>query len=69
MNQFTWIGIVLILLGIAFVLVSILGRFFTFEGIPNWLIFVYSSDNFYFATSPILILISMIVLIFKCLTN
>lgn len=65
MEQLTWLGIILILLGAAFVLVPILGKHITLDEIPSWLIYVYSSGNFYFATSPILILISVLILIFR----
>lgn len=69
MNEFIWIVIILIFLGIAFVFLSVLGEFFSLEEIPNWLVFIYSSDGFHFVTSPILILLSAIILIFKCLMN
>lgn len=64
MNHFTWMGIVLILLGGAFVLIPMLEKYFTLEEMPSWLIYVYHRGNFYLATSPILILISALILIF-----
>ena len=54
-------GIILILLGIMFVLLPILIRHLpSIEKLPPILIYVYRSDNFYFVTSPLLILISVI---------
>lgn len=58
----TWLGIALILIGLALVLLPIIGNYVDFSQVPSWLIFVYPSDGFYFATSPILIVFSLIAL-------
>lgn len=58
-----WLGIILILLGITLILVPILGRFIQLEKIPDWLIYVYNGDGFYFVTSPILILATLLAII------
>jgi len=65
MHQFTWIRIILILLGTAFVLIPILEQSINLGDVPSWLIYVYESENFYFATSPILILASALILILR----
>lgn len=67
MHPLTWVGIALILLGFAFLLVPVLGKFIDFSGVPGWLIYVYHRDGFYFVTSPLLILLSMLSLIFHLL--
>lgn len=58
MHPLTWLGIALILVGVAFVLLPILGKVIDLSRIPSWLIFVYRSNGFYFVTSPLLICIS-----------
>lgn len=63
MREFTLIGVILILLGIAFVIVPVLSKYVNPQELPNWIIYVYQSGDFYFATSPILILFSAIFLI------
>lgn len=64
-HPLTWAGIVLIVIGIALVLLPILGKYIDFARVPWWLIYVYKSDGFYFVTSPLLIalfLLSVILL-------
>lgn len=60
MHPLTWMGLALILAGMALVLIPILGRYIDVFGIPPWLLWVYRSDGFYFVTSPLLLLISFI---------
>ncbi|MEM1688925.1 MAG: hypothetical protein QXU01_02960 [Candidatus Hadarchaeales archaeon] len=67
MYPLSLLGIVLILLGLAFLIAPIIARYFDVERIPSWLIYVYRSDGFYFVTSPILILISFVLLILHLL--
>ncbi len=65
-------GTTLILLGIAFLLIPILaGRgFLKGVNIPPILLYVYSRNGFHFATSPILIIISLVsILIFFLLRH
>lgn len=69
MRAISLIGILLILLGIAFVIVPILANNIDLNDIPSWLVFVYERGNFYFATSPIIIIISVIVFVLRFLTN
>ena len=57
------IGIALILVGAALVLFPTVGRYIDLSKIPSWLIYVYHSDGFYFATSPLLLLLSLAVFI------
>jgi len=57
MHPLTWAGVVLIIIGAALVLLPILGRYVDLTNIPWWLIYVYKSDGFYFATSPLLIVL------------
>ena len=63
--SFYILGIVFVLIGIAFFLVPLLAKSGTISGlkIPWIILYVYQSDGFYFATSPILIIISFIGLI------
>jgi len=51
----------MILLGMLFVLIPLLARYAPeIEKLPPILLYVYRRDNFYFATSPILIIISIV---------
>jgi hypothetical protein len=68
-NNFSFylIGIILILLGIAFLLIPLLASSGALKNvnIPPIILYVYNHDGFYFATSPILIIVSLIsILIF-----
>ncbi|MCP8317625.1 MAG: hypothetical protein H3Z51_12325 [archaeon] len=60
-------GILLILIGLALVLLPLIANYLPsiekLEKLPPILIYVYRSENFYFVTSPLLILISLILLI------
>ena len=60
-------GILLIIIGLALVLLPIIANYLPsiekLEKLPPILIYVYRSENFYFITSPLLILISLILLI------
>jgi hypothetical protein len=55
-----WLGAALILMGVALVLIPIIGAHFDLSKIPSWLIYVYRSNGFCFVTSPILIVISIL---------
>ncbi len=60
---FASLGILFILIGIAFVLIPILVKIIPhadLENIPWFLLYIYRRDNFVFATSPILITISIV---------
>lgn len=60
------LGILFIILGIALILVPIIAKSFSsvqLEQIPWILLWVYKSDGFWFATSPILIIIGIIMYI------
>ena len=56
-SPFTGLG--LILLGALFLAVPYLGRFIDLEKVLWWVICVYRSGGFTFATSPLLILLSL----------
>jgi len=57
---FTIIGLILIFLGFLFIMLPFISRILPSLGkIPSILWWTYRSDNFYFATSPILIIISI----------
>ena len=63
-TPFQSMGWILILLGIIFVAMPYIARFVPdLDRIPWWILWVYRSDGFYFATSPILIFISIISII------
>jgi len=55
------IGFVFVLIGIAFFLIPLIARSGALSGIkiPWIILYVYHSDGFYFATSPLLIIISL----------
>ena len=62
-SPYTVIGFLLILLGVLFVALPYLRGVVDFDKIPWYLIWVYRSDGFTFATSPILIIISLLSII------
>jgi len=64
----TLLGLSLILIGVALVLLPLLTRALqnpAFESIPWILLYVYRSDGFVFATSHILILLSVLVYLYS----
>jgi hypothetical protein len=69
-QSFTWFGITMVLLGVLFVLIPYLVRFAPeIEKLPTLLLYVYHRDTFYFATSPILIIISIISVLVSLLSR
>jgi hypothetical protein len=63
MHPLTWLGIALILVGVAFVLLPLLGKYIDLSQVPPWLIYVYHNNGFYFVTSPLLLALSAIAFI------
>ena len=63
MHALTWLGLALILIGVALVLLPMLGEHLARLRIPWWLVYVYRGDGFYFVTSPLLLAISAISLV------
>ena len=59
-NPFTFLGILFIVLGLLFVAIPFISRYIDLDKIPWIILWVYKSDGFIFATSPILIIISII---------
>ncbi|MEM3088409.1 MAG: hypothetical protein QXP20_04780 [Candidatus Bathyarchaeia archaeon] len=58
---FTWIGLIMIVLGILFILIPFIVKYApAIEKLPPILVYVYRHNNFYFATSPILIIVSIL---------
>jgi hypothetical protein len=55
------IGIVFVLIGIAFFLIPLIAKSGALSGmkIPWIILYVYNSNGFYFATSPLLLIISV----------
>jgi len=63
-SGFTILGIMLIVTGIILVALPLLAKYAPLlKRLPPILIYVYRHDGFYFVTSPILIIISIISLI------
>ncbi|MEM3382865.1 MAG: hypothetical protein QXL52_06165 [Nitrososphaerales archaeon] len=60
-------GVLFIIIGLTLILLPILANYLPsmekLENLPPILIYVYRGDNFYFVTSPLLILISLVLLI------
>jgi hypothetical protein len=64
-SQLPYLGLFLIFLGIILVFMPFLTRFLPdFEKIPWFMIWVYKTDGFTFVTSPILLILSLISLIY-----
>ncbi|MGC8817356.1 MAG: hypothetical protein ACP5PX_06105 [Candidatus Hadarchaeum sp.] len=62
-NAITLLGIAFILIGVALVLLPVIGSYIDLSKVPWWLIYVYRSNGFVFVTSPILLIISAISII------
>jgi len=69
MHPLTWLGVALILIGVALVLLPILGKYIDLSQVPSWLIYIYHSNGFYFVTSPLLLVLSLTALIVYFLTR
>jgi hypothetical protein len=63
MHQLTWLGIAFILIGIALVILPVIGKHLDLSQIPPWLIYVYRRNGFYFVTSPLLLVLSAVSLL------
>jgi len=60
-HSFAWLGAIMILLGVLFLAIPYLIRYAPeIEKLPPILLYVYRKDGFYFATSPILIIVSIV---------
>jgi hypothetical protein len=63
-RPFAALGWMLILLGVLFVALPYITRLApSVERLPWYVVYVYRSDGFYFATSPLLILLSLLSLL------
>jgi hypothetical protein len=69
MDPITWVGVILIIIGVVIVLLPILGGYVDLSHIPWWLIYVHRSDGFYFITSPLLIVIFVVSVIIYLLMH
>ncbi len=59
MHQLTWLDIAFVLIGVALLLLPILGKYIDLSQVPSWLIYIYHSNGFYFLTSPLLLVLSI----------
>lgn len=67
-RPFAAMGWILILLGVLFVALPYLARMVpSVERLPWYIVYVYRSDGFMFATSPLLILLSLLSLLWSYL--
>jgi len=67
-NPFASIGWLLMLLGLILVALPYLTRMVpALDKVPWWIIWVYKRDGFYFATSPLLILLSLLSIVLNIL--
>jgi hypothetical protein len=65
----TLLGIAFILIGIALVLIPVIGNYVDLSRVPWWIIYVYRSDGFVFVTSPILLILSAVSIIIAILSR
>ncbi|KUO42503.1 MAG: hypothetical protein APZ16_04220 [Candidatus Hadarchaeum yellowstonense] len=63
------LGIAFILIGIALVLIPVIGNYVDLSRVPWWIIYVYRSDGFVFVTSPILLILSAVSIIIAILSR
>lgn len=69
-NPLTLVGIMLIIIGVVLALLPLLTQYEpSLEKLPWIILWVYKGDNFYFATSPLLIIISIIFIIIHLAKN
>jgi hypothetical protein len=69
-TSFQFMGWILILLGVIFVTMPHITRFAPeIDRIPWWVIWVYRKDGLFFATSPLLIFISILSIVFRILRS
>ncbi len=69
-QPFTWAGVILIVLGIILVALPLLGKYVSdLERLPWIIVWIYRRNGFYFATSPLLIIISIISIILNYLNR
>lgn len=67
-REFTALGWVLIVLGLLFVALPYVVRIMpSVERLPWFILWVYRRDGFYFATSPLLILLSVLSMVWSYL--
>jgi hypothetical protein len=60
-RPFTTLGFILIALGALLVLLPFIAKYFPdLEGLPWIIVWIYRRDGFYFATSPLLIILSLL---------
>lgn len=62
-NPLTLLGVFPILLGVVFVALPYISRVVDVEKIPWIILYVYRSDGFVFATSPLLLILSVLSLL------
>jgi hypothetical protein len=62
-NPFTIVGVLLILLGVVFVALPYIDRIIDVDKVPWIILYFYRSDDFTFAISPLLIILSAISLL------
>ena len=67
-EPFTTLGLALIVIGAILMLLPVITRNLpSLEGLPWFILWVYRSDGFYFATSPLLIVLSLLSLLYNIL--
>jgi hypothetical protein len=69
-RPFTTTGLILISLGLLFVLIPILARYLpSIEKVPWYILWIYKRDEIYFATSPLLIVLSILSIVVSLLSR
>jgi hypothetical protein len=63
MHQLTWLGVAFILIGVALIILPVIGKYLDLSRIPPWLIYIYRGNGFYFVTSPLLLVLSIVFLL------
>ncbi len=69
-RPFTALGLLLIVCGLILVLIPVIARYLpSLDKLPWIILWVYRKNGFYFATSPLLIIISVISLLLSLLRH
>jgi len=65
---YTFLGIILIICGVVLITLPLIARSLNnIEKLPWIIVWIYRSDDFYFATSPILIIVSVLSIVVRML--
>ncbi len=69
MDALPLLGFALVLIGLALMAAPLLVRYFDVGHLPSWILYMYRSNGFYFITSPLLLILSLLSFVLYLLTK